>query len=192
MSPTPPNYRVLRGPYSKPASAVRNPVTAERFTFFWAGVFSQWHIRPFPVDDIWFNCCEQFMMAKKAELFGDLEYREKIMNTSDPKTQKSLGRDVAGFVESTWAEASIDIVRTGNLAKFRHHADLREQLFATHGTTLVEASPYDTIWGIGLRATDPRAQTRATWRGQNHLGHILTEVREILALELKTGAAPKP
>lgn len=48
----------------------------------------------------------------------------------------------------------------------------------TAGTTLVEASPYDRIWGIGLAASNPKALDRKMWRGTNWLGQALTEVRE--------------
>ena len=71
-------------------------------------------------------------------------------------------------------------MKDGNRAKFTQNAELRALLLATRGTTLVEASPYDRIWGIGLAATDPRAHDPKTWRGQNLLGKILTELRDEL------------
>ena len=73
-----------------------------------------------------------------------------------------------------------EIVSTGNHSKFTQNADLKATLFATAGTTLVEASPYDRIWGVGLAEDDLRIRDRKKWRGQNRLGEILTQLREDL------------
>jgi len=72
------------------------------FTFFWSGPFSQWAMYPIEIDGIVFDCNEQYMMAEKARLFGDEEIFEHIMNTSNPKTQKSFGRMVKGFRKDIW------------------------------------------------------------------------------------------
>lgn len=153
----------------------------EKFTFFWSGVFSQWHPSPFQVKDIWYNCAEQYMMAEKARLFGDTETLRKIMNTIEPVDQKRYGREVKNFVTETWDADARYIVFNGNFAKFTQNEDIKKELLATAGTTLVEASPEDTIWGIGLRKEDPRAQNRATWKGTNWLGEVLTEIRDIIS-----------
>lgn len=150
----------------------------EQFTFFWHGPFSQWHGCRFKVDAVAYNCAEQFMMAQKAVLFHDEESLGKIMATANPRIQKGLGRKVRGFNPGKWQAQARDIVYRGNWAKFTQNADLRELLLATRGTTLVEASPSDTIWGIGLGEDDPRAADRQTWRGTNWLGEVLTRVRE--------------
>lgn len=150
----------------------------ERFTFFWKGPFSQWHRCSFRLEGIDYNCAEQFMMHRKAISFGDLAIADAILGTTDPKAQKALGRRVAGFSESEWSQIARQIVYIGNRAKFTQNADLKQKLVATSGTTLVEASPYDTVWGIGLSATDPRAQSRQTWNGTNWLGEVLTALRD--------------
>jgi ribA/ribD-fused uncharacterized protein len=72
------------------------------------------------------------------------------------------------------------IVFAGNYARFSQNPEQRELLFSTRGTTLVEASPHDRIWGIGLTADDPRVQDRSQWLGLNLLGEALTRVREAL------------
>ena len=69
--------------------------------------------------------------------------------------------------------------------QFTQNEHLLTQLLATEGTTLVEASPRDRIWGIGLGAQNPLAQNRETWRGTNYLGEILTRVRQQIIDEKK-------
>jgi ribA/ribD-fused uncharacterized protein len=153
------------------------------FTFFFteASPFSQWHRCAFTVDDRAFNCAEQYMMYGKALLFDDADTAAKILAADHPREHKALGRKVARFDDAAWKRAREQIVMTGNRAKFTQNAGLRAQLLATAGTTLVEASPYDRIWGIGLAATDARAQDPTQWKGQNLLGKILTALRDELA-----------
>ena len=56
---------------------------------------------------------------------------------------------------------------------------LKEALLGTEGTTMVEAAPRDTVWGIGLGTKNPNlAMNHQQWRGKNWLGEIFTQVRE--------------
>lgn len=160
------------------------------FTFFFteANPFSQWYPCTFRVGEHTFSCAEQYMMHGKALLFRDAETAAAILAAVHPRQHKALGRKVKPFDDATWKRERVAIVRAGNHAKFTQNPPLLEQLLATAGTTLVEASPYDRIWGIGLAATDPRAKDPAQWRGQNLLGQILTELREQLLAE----RAPQP
>lgn len=153
---------------------------AERFTFFLDGPFSQWFDSPFTVDGQVYLCAEQFMMAEKARLFADAGMLSAILAAPHPSEHKELGRRVSGFDDAVWKAEARRIVHRGNLAKFSQNPELRGRLAATRGTTLVEASPFDRLWGIGLLASDPRALSRATWRGANWLGEVLTRVREEL------------
>jgi ribA/ribD-fused uncharacterized protein len=105
------------------------------------------------------------------------------MSTTDPREQKKIGREVKNFDKKKWDQKVKDIVFRGNMAKFTQNEDLKKKLLATAGTTLVEASPHDKIWGIGLAETDPKAQKRETWLGTNWLGEVLTEVREAIIEE---------
>ena len=157
----------------------------EKFTFFWSGVFSNWYSSPFEIDGIWYSTSEQFMMAEKARLFNDEQTLAKIMSTVDPADQKRYGREVKGFNKDKWEAVARDIVYKGCLAKFSQNEDLKKVLLNTVGTTLVEASPEDKIWGIGLRKDDPRAKNRATWLGTNWLGECLNRVRDILLVSEK-------
>ena len=159
----------------------------EQFTFFWDGPFSQWCRSVFTIDDITYNCAEQYMMAKKAHLFGDHNAVVAILSTSDPEEQKRLGRGVVGYTDARWQQTQSNgqplcwnVVYDGTMAKFSQHKGLRGELLKTVGTTIVEASPEDPIWGIGLRKSDPRAQHRQFWLGKNWLGEILTVVRDTI------------
>jgi ribA/ribD-fused uncharacterized protein len=158
------------------------PATEEKFTFFYGEpAFSNWGIGSFKVLGKTYQSVEQFMMAEKARLFDDAETEAKIMQTSDPQKAKVLGREVRGFNKDVWEAAARDFVYAGCYAKMQQNPGFLKQLKATAGTTLVEASRTDQIWGIGLASTDPRAQSRRTWLGTNWLGEVLTLVREDLA-----------
>lgn len=169
----------------------------ERFTFFWDGPFSQWYPADFEVEGVEYNCAEQYMMAEKARLFGDRDTLAWILEAEDPRTQKRLGRVVDGFDARIWEQEDDDglprcarIVARGNRAKFSQHPALLELLLDTRGTTLVEASPEDCYWGIGLAEDDPRARDRSMWRGENWLGEVLTELREAFVAEAERGGQP--
>lgn len=152
---------------------------------FWQppGVFGQWTDSVFEVDGVTYRCAEQFMMAEKARLFGDAAVRAKILASSSPREHKALGRTVAGFEHDVWEQACVDIVVRGNLAKFRQNPAMLAALLATGDKQLVEATPLDKIWGVGLRADDPQIHDPANWRGQNLLGVALMRVRAELRAE---------
>ncbi len=157
---------------------------SERMTFFWThregaphAECSQFYPRAMTIEHTQFSCCEQWMHWRKALLFGDAAIAEAILSEPDPAGQKALGRQVGAFSAELWTMVARDIVLRGNLAKFGQHPDLLVRLRATCGTTLVEASPQDRVWGIGLAKDDPRALRRETWLGTNWLGGILTEIR---------------
>lgn len=152
------------------------------WTFFYGNQspFSQWHPCRFVVEEVAFNCAEQFMMYGKAQLFGDREIATQILAASQPRVHKALGRKVRHFDDTVWKRERESIVYTGSRAKFTQNPALHAALIATRGTTLVEASPTDRVWGIGLRATDPRASDPVHWRGLNLLGKVLTRVRDDL------------
>lgn len=148
----------------------------DKFEFFWGGPFSQWYKSNFTIDGITYNCAEQYMMAMKALFFGDHETHEKIMKTSDPKKQKALGREVKNFDANKWNTICRQIVYEANYAKF-HKEPLKNVLLSTGDKEIVEASPYDTIWGIGLGENDPNRFDKSKWRGTNWLGEALMKVR---------------
>ncbi|KAL8583798.1 hypothetical protein ACOMHN_036433 [Nucella lapillus] len=158
---------------------------AEEFEFFYGNKspFSQHHPVKFDIEGITYTCAEQYMMHQKAVLFKDPAMAKKILATSNPVEQKRCGRKVKNFDKDVWNSRSKQIVKNANLAKFSQNPELLTRILATHPRTLVEASPRDRTWGIGLGASNPKARDRSCWRGRNLLGQILTEVREELREE---------
>ena len=161
-----------------------------RFVYFWKnrtdgvvdeGCFSQWSQDGFEVDGVRFATAEHYMMWRKATLFGDHAIAEKILAARHPHQVKKLGGRAAGFDEATWREHRFGIVVAGNLAKFGQRPDLRDYLVGTGDRVLVEASPLDRIWGIGLTRDDAAATDPKRWRGLNLLGFALMEVRATLS-----------
>lgn len=177
---------VRRSPSPKPIP----PYVQERFTLFWKGPLSNWHLRDFTVDGVVYNCVEQFMMAEKARLFGDTVREAAIMKATAPGVHKALGKAVTPFVEEVWKANDVAIVKRGLRPKFEQNPDLLRILLAGRGTIFVEASPYDDIWGIKRGPDDPLARDRRHWRGQNKLGFALTDVCEELALIHDPDALP--
>lgn len=155
----------------------------EEFHFFWKGPLSQWFKRNFIVDGVKYNCAEQYMMACKALLFKDDIALKKIMEATNPYDQKAYGRNVEFFEVSTWEIEAREYVFKGNYAKFTQNEDLKGILLSTGNKTLVEASPYDKIWGIGVTEDDARALDRSKWPGRNWLGEVLTNVRNKIRSE---------
>ncbi|MEV4561661.1 NADAR family protein [Kitasatospora sp. NPDC049285] len=143
-----------------------------------AGSLSQWWPSPFTVDGVEYATAEHWMMAGKARLFGDEEIVPRILQARTPAEAKKLGRLVTGFDEQRWAAHRFELVVAGSVAKFSQDERLLDYLYGTAGRVLVEASPVDRVWGIGLAADDDRATDPTTWRGLNLLGFALMEARD--------------
>lgn len=157
----------------------------DNFIFFWGGIYSQWALKDIIINGITFNCCEQFMMYSKAKMFNDIDALNKIMMEKDPYIQKKIGRSVKGFDDSEWHKVSRDVVYRGNYAKFTQHKNLKQMLLETGTKIIVEASPYDKIWGIGMSSTNPHVTDMSKWKGKNWLGEAIMKVREELIQEVK-------
>jgi len=162
---------------------------ADKILLFWGhqkeaqigpSCLSQWYPSVFTESER-YVCAEQYMMAKKAECFGDAEILEKILAAKDPKKMKDLGRRVRDFDADFWDEIKFGVVLNANYLKFSQNEDLREFLLSTRDKILVEASPHDKIWGIGMSANEQNAQNPVKWRGQNLLGFALMRVRDEIA-----------
>ncbi len=162
------------------------------FLFFWGhqpgpdgdlgpGCLSQWWPAPFTVDGIRFPTAEHYMMVSKARLFGDESRVTRILANPSPSGAKALGRAISTYNEEVWTASRYGLVVDGNLAKFDQNPALLAYLIATGDSILVEASPMDRIWGIGLAAGDDNARRAAHWKGMNLLGFALMDVRDRLA-----------
>ena len=162
-----------------------------KFLFFWghqpqrdgsigAGCLSQWWPARFQVDGVDFATAEHYMMWSKAKLFGDDEIADQVLTVRHPSKAKALGRQVRGFDERRWVAERFEIVVAASVAKFGQHDDLGAFLRGTGDRVLVEASPHDRVWGIGMAASDPAAEDPSQWRGDNLLGFALMRAREIL------------
>jgi ribA/ribD-fused uncharacterized protein len=163
----------------------------QKYHFFWRKVspLSQWHPSVYNLDGYTYTTAEQGMMHGKALLFGDEAVASQILTTNDPRATKGLGRKVRGFTEKVWKRHRERIVYNNNKAKFTQNAHLREALLNTTGL-LVEASPSDTIWGIGLGEKAARKLPEEGWKGLNLMGKILVRVRyEILISEAEQSCA---
>lgn len=165
-----------------------------KYLFFWGhtpsdsgliteACLSQWWMCGFTVDGVEYSCAEQYMMAEKARMFGCQDMLEKIMEAKSPKVMKAYGRAVRNFDKETWDNACYDLVRRGNIAKFSQNPKLWDFLKSTKKRILVEASPMDRIWGIGMDRSNSDAECPLKWKGRNLLGFALTEARDQLLLE---------
>jgi len=171
------------------AKQARNPKT--RFLFFWGhktrkdGVItetclSQWYPARFRVDRQTYLTAEHWMMAEKARLFGDRSTLAKILDADNPGKAKALGREVVGYDGALWDAEKTRVVTEGNLHKFRGNPDMAAFLAKTGRKILVEASPVDPIWGIGMGKDDSNATQPEKWKGENLLGFCLMQVRDEL------------
>lgn len=158
------------------------------FLFFWGhtpkkpdavdkSCFSQWFPRAFVIDGVEYESAEHWMMAEKARLFRDDEALAGVLSSTSPAEAKAWGRKVKGFDAGAWSAACSEAVVRGNVAKFSADDDLRTFLLGTGESVIVEASPRDRIWGIGMGASNPDARIPSRWRGKNLLGFALMEAR---------------
>lgn len=169
--------------------------TVHRYVYFWGhhpapdgsitkSCFSQWWPAEFTHLGERYLTAEHYMMAAKARLFGDFEVLQSILTAEHPKQAKDLGRTVANFDDKTWKQHRFSLVVEGNLAKFKQHPPLSQFLLSTGNRIIVEASPVDRVWGIGLKADDLNASNPSRWQGLNLLGFALMEVRDLILSEI--------
>ncbi len=190
--------------------------STDTHVFFWGGPFSNWNRSSFPGEAAFaellprldaldvarpaegdplsrllkihrFNCGEQWMMAVKAWLFGDGKTLRAILEANEPRAQKALGRDVTPFDPAIWDTACVAIVAAGAIARFSAHPGLRRQLLETGDRVLVEGSPRDRLWGVGVDWRDERIEDPRNWRGRNLLGNALTIARAELSSRYARG-----
>jgi len=165
-----------------------------KYIFFWGhqpqkdgsigkGCLSQWWEQLFEKEDLVFKSAEHFMMYQKAILFNDTEIAQQILSCRTPAESKKLGRQVRNFDQAIWEKKRYEIVLEASILKFGQHENLKEYLLNTSNRVLVEASPHNKIWGIGLTKDAPNIKDPYTWKGLNLLGFALMEARDILEHE---------
>lgn len=162
-----------------------------KYLFFWGhqkscnevskSCFSQWYDSPFKVNGIQYLTAEHYMMHAKALLFNDNLAAQRVLSAKTPGEAKAIGREINHFDEQTWVAQRFNIVVEGNVAKFSSNAELSTFLLGTGDSVLVEASPVDKIWGIGLAQDCSYIEDPSKWKGLNLLGYALMEVRKRLA-----------
>ena len=157
-------------------------IITDSHVFFYRDILSQWTRRDFMFLGLWMNCCEQAMMAYKAMVFNDSEIFDQIMKADHPRTQQQLGRKVRKFDPEVWDRIKLRVVTNVNYRRFITHENDRELLLSTGDRIIVEASPTDQVWGVGLGENNPLIHDPANWRGQNLLGRALMDVREMLRI----------
>lgn len=155
----------------------------KEYEFFWGGPLSNFHPAWFVLDDMKFSTSEQAFMLGKAVVFGDMDSAMAIVNEHNPGRCKRLGRKVKGFDDTRWKYVSMDWMEKACYAKFSQNPHLKQYLLDTNDKILVEASPWDCYWGIGMGPEDPLRFNEDNWRGENKLGIVLMIVRDRLRNE---------
>jgi ribA/ribD-fused uncharacterized protein len=162
-----------------------------KYLFFWghtppkkkkvnASCLSQWYEAGFTVNGHYYPTAEHWIMAEKARLFKDKEIEEQILASHSPGEAKALGRKVRNFDQKLWEEKAFEIVIEGNYHKFSQNPELKTFLLQTKNRILVEASPVDDIWGIGMAKDHPDVMNPSKWKGKNLLGFALMEARGLI------------
>ena len=141
--------------------------------------FSQWwDEHPFEIDGVQYPTSEHWMMAVKARMFHDATALKAIMNCESPGEAKKLGRGILNFNPKVWDDHKFEVVVKGNFHKFSQHSALKAFLVGTGSRVIIEASPYDAVWGVGMSKDDKNIENPHLWRGENLLGFALMVVRD--------------
>lgn len=152
------------------------------YIFFWGGILSNFYITPIIIDGILYNSSEQYFMKIKQETFDPLNVQlgKDIMKENNPKNIKNFGRNVNNYQEDIWDQMRYNVMYKGVYEKFYQNKNLRDILLETENKILVESSPYDKVWGIGLNENEAKLIHPSKWEGKNLLGKVLMEVRKKL------------
>jgi hypothetical protein len=141
---------------------------------------SNFHVAKFSIDDVTYNCVEQYYQYQKAVMFKDVKAAKQILDASEPSRQKQIAKSIVDFCEETWEPNAKEIMFNGILAKFSQNEPLLRYLEQTGSRHLYEASPRDLYWGVGLPLSSPDILIKGKHKGLNYLGDILMTVRSQL------------
>ena len=128
------------------------------------------------IDGQQFHTTEQYYQFQKAKFAKDEERAKEILESSEPRIAKKIG-DRVQVNMAKWREKSLEIMKNALEAKFTQNAHLRDALLETRPATLVECSAYDHFWACGLGLFAKDLENRDSWKGDNRLGILLTELR---------------
>lgn len=156
---------------------INNTYYTDTHVYFWRNKapFSNFYRRPFTYKGYDLQFSEQGFMLEKANLF-DLSKVEAIARAIQPDKAKALGRAVQNYDDAVWSSVRYDKMVEVLRAKFKEPL-MRNILLRTGDRVIVEASPYDRVWGVGLGMEDARILDEKNWRGQNLLGKALMDIR---------------
>lgn len=141
-------------------------------------LLSNVHYTPFSNDKIRYRSVEQFVYAKKALQFKDYVAHQGIMDERCARKYKEFR--IQNYVYPQWTDKMKDVVLAGLKLKFEQCRPSREKLLSTGDAMILYATPFDRVLGTGLELDDDRNLNPAQWEGQNDLGVLLMQVRDLL------------
>ena len=148
--------------------------------YFLRGVFSNFQTCTVVYKGLTFPTTEHAFMWEKARHFGDTQACMEILNAKSPADAKAIGRRVKNFKPDVWDKVSEGYMYAVNFAKYEQNPVLAQYLLSTGSKTLTETNGKDKLWGIGLYASDDRVLDESKWQGENRLGKVLMDVRQLL------------
>lgn len=129
-------------------------------------------------ESVFFQCSEQGYMYEKCLFFNRFGMAKNCIDVTDPRDVKRIGRSIPNFNDERWNEVSFDKMYDVLMCKFSNNKEAKEELINSGNKILVEASPYDKIWGCGIGVDDDDVLQEENWTGENRLGEVLMKVRE--------------
>lgn len=159
----------------------------KNYIFFWGGsILSNWAETPLILPDINVTVptSEHYFMYLKAMYFKDTETAEKILKSKTPRDAKKLGREVKNFSEELWEKERENAMLTALRLKFKQNLEFRKMILAAKSSKVdfAEASPHDSIWGIGMGENHPNLLNTSLW-GLNLLGKCLNTIKDEAVLK---------
>jgi ribA/ribD-fused uncharacterized protein len=149
----------------------------DKYVFFWNDLCSNFEFVDIEHKGNVFPTTEHAFMWEKAMFFGDKQIANELLTCKLPGLAKNLGRQVKNFDAGKWDEVCYEAMLVVNRIKW-NQPKYKKFLLETEERILVEASPYDRIWGIGMKANEEGIEDEANWKGHNLLGKVLMDVRK--------------